>query len=175
MKAIGQVQGGIAAYDAGKYTRRVMRINAQQAQNEGLMERERIRFASRITEGRQLVDQGSSGFAVGTGSAIDALKETAIARELDLMTSRFNAQSRANAYTAQGNLEYAKGKSAAIGGLISGAATLIDEAASAFAGGAFGGGGGGGAAAAAAGGDAGGYTLGGGTDSYFASHPFGGG
>jgi hypothetical protein len=146
LKAVGQFSQGIAAMDAGKYTRKVMRINAQNSQNEGLMEREKIRFAARLAEGRQIVDQGSSGFAVGTGSAIDALRETATARELDLMTSRFNAQGRANAFKSQGDLEYAKGYSAMVGGIISGAATLMDTASSAF-----GGAGGGEAAAAGAG------------------------
>jgi hypothetical protein len=70
---------------------------------------------------------GGSGFAVGEGTAIDALRESATARELDLLTSRFNAQGRANAYKSTGDLEYAKGYSGMVGGIISGAATLIED------------------------------------------------
>jgi hypothetical protein len=95
---------------------------------KGVAERDRIRFAARLAMGRQLVDQGAAGSLSATGTAIDALRESATARELDLMTSRFNAQGRANAYKSQGDLEYAKGYSAMVGGIISGAATLAETA-----------------------------------------------
>jgi hypothetical protein len=148
------VAGGIASYDAGKYTRSAMNINARNVQTGSLAERDKIRLASRLQMGRQLNDQASSGFAVGTGSSIDALRESAINRELDLMTSHANADSKAATFTQQGTLAYAKGYSDMIGGFISGAATLMDDAAKAAAGGAGGGGGaaaGGGGAAAGAG------------------------
>lgn len=141
MKAVGQFAGGIASYDAGKYSRKAMQINARNTQTEGLAERDKIRMAARIQEGRQLVDQAGSGFAVGSGTAIDALRESATARELDLMVSRLNASSRADAYKQQGDLAYAKGYSDMVGGVLSGAATIVDEAAKAAFGAPGGGGG----------------------------------
>lgn len=140
MNAIGPVVGGIAANNAGKYNQKIFRRNAQTTQAEGSMEREKIRFAARIAEGRQLVAQGGSGFEVGTGSALDELRESETAREMDLMVSRFNADSRAAGFRQQGNLARAQGKSALVGGIISGAATLANDVASAFAAGAGGGG-----------------------------------
>jgi hypothetical protein len=144
------MQPGIAGYEAGRYTRRVMKINAQNVQNEGVAQRDQIRFASRIAMGRQLIGQADSGFAVGTGSPLDELRTSATARELDIMTSRTAAQSKANAYKQEGDLAYGKGYSEGVGGIISGATTLMDEIAQAF------GGGGGGAAAGGAGGAGGG-------------------
>lgn len=130
-EAVGDFTQGIAAYDAGKYTRRVMQINAQSALDQGVAQRERIRTQARMQMGQQLVDQGASGFQVGTGSALDALRESAINRELDLMTSRQNATLRANGYEQQGALAYASGYSSMVGGIISGAAKLADAAAGA--------------------------------------------
>jgi hypothetical protein len=138
MKAVGQMAGGIASYDAGRFTKRVMRTNAQNAQNEGVMERDRIRHAARLAMGRQIVGQAGTGFAVGTGSALDELKESKIAEELDLMASRLNASSKAAAFRSEGDLAYMKGYSDMTGGILSGAMTLMEQAA-----GAFGGGGGG--------------------------------
>lgn len=148
MNALAPVVGGLAANQSGKYTKKMMYRNAQQEEARSVGERERVRFAARIAEGRQLVDQGDSGFQLGTGTAVDELRESATARELDILTSHFNATSRANAARQQGDLARYQGKAAMIGGFISGAATLIDDAAAAFGGGA--GGGGGGAAGAGA-------------------------
>jgi hypothetical protein len=142
MKAVGQFAGGIASYDAGKYSRRVARVNEQNTLNEGVMEREQVRMASRLQEGRQIVDQASSGFQVGEGTALDALRESATARELDLMISRRNASLRAAAFKQSGDLAYAQGYSGMVGGIFSGATTLMEEAAKAASGGGGGGGGG---------------------------------
>lgn len=144
MKAVGMFAGGIAAYDAGKYTRSVMRTNAQNTLNAGVAERERVRIISRQQMGQQLVGQGGDGMAMGSGSALDALHESAINRELDLAMSRTKASSGATEYLQKGDLEYAKGKSAMASGIISGAAELASEVAGAVGG--FGGGGGGGPA-----------------------------
>lgn len=140
MKAVGQFTQGIAAYDAGKYSRKVARINEQNTRNEGVGERDKIRLMARMAMGAQLVDQASSGFQVGTGSALDALRESATARELDILTSRSNAESRAQGFKQQGDLAYAQGYSGLVGGIFSGATTLMDEVAKAFTGGAGGGG-----------------------------------
>jgi hypothetical protein len=139
MKAVGQFAGGIAAYDAGKYTRRVMRVNAQNAQNAGVAERDRIRTAARSAMGGQLVGQGGSGFQTGTGSALDALAQSAINRELDIAVSRQRAGMAADAFKQKGDLAYAKGKAAMAGGILAGAVTIAETIAGAYTGGAGGG------------------------------------
>lgn len=134
--AAGSVLGGLAANEAGKYTRKVMRINGQNAERDGVEQAARIREAARLAMGRQVVSQGSSGFQMGTGSALDSLRESAIEREIDLATVRKQAKSKAVAYGQQGDMARAQGRSAMIGGFISGAAGLMDAASSAFGGGA---------------------------------------
>lgn len=151
MKAVGMFTQGIAAYDAGKYTRNAMKVNAQNVGNAGVMERDRIREQARLAMGQQLVEQGSSGFNPGTGTALDALHASAINRELDFALSRAKASNAAGQFRIQGQMAYNQGKAAMAGGIISGAAEIANEVASAFSGGA----GAGGAEAAAGAGGAG--------------------
>lgn len=136
LQAASSIVGGLAANASGKYTRKVMRANAQNTRYDAMEEGERIRTAARNAMGRQLVAQGGSGFAVGTGSALDALRESAIEREIDLATVRRRSTIKAEGYEQQGEIARAQGKSAMIGGFISGAASLMDAASSAFGGGA---------------------------------------
>lgn len=131
----GTIYGGIAANKAGKYTRKVMKANAANAINDGLETRDRIRTASRLAMGRQLVEQGGSGFGMGSGSALDALHESAIEAEIDLATSRRQSALKAQGFNQQGDMAAAQGKSAMIGGFFSGAAQIVDEVSKAYTGG----------------------------------------
>jgi hypothetical protein len=134
MKALGPIQEGLAANAAGKYTRKAMRVNAMNTAGDAAEEGARIRDAARMQMGRQLIAQGGSGFQTGTGSALDALRESAINREVDLATVRRQARIREQGFTQQGDLAAAQGHSAMIGGFISGAASVMDDAAKAFGG-----------------------------------------
>lgn len=143
MKAVGQFVEGIAAYDAGKYTRKAMRVNERHALDEGTADEERIRYAARQAIGNQLVEQGSSGFHAASGSAADAIRESLVNRELDILTRRRGAQTQAQGFKQQGELAYRQGYAGMVGGMISGAATLAEQVASGGQGGAGGSGGGG--------------------------------
>lgn len=134
LQGVGAIQQGAAANAAGKYTRKMMVVNSSNTLNDGIEQSDRIRTNARMQMGRQLVGQGGSGFQMGTGSALDALYESAINREIDLATVRRQSTTRANSFIQQGSLAYAQGKSAMIGGFISGAAHFADAAASAFGG-----------------------------------------
>jgi hypothetical protein len=143
MKAVGMFAQGISSFESGKYTRKMMRVNAQNAQNAGVSERDQIRYAARQAMGQQLVDQGGSGFETGTGTALDALHASAINRELDFAMSRAKASGQAAEFIQRGKIAYAQGKSAMAGGIISGAAEIANEVAGAFGGAAAAGGEGG--------------------------------
>lgn len=135
MNAIAPVLGGMAANSSSKYTKKVMVQNATAAQGDAAAVRERIDYAARQQIGRQLVGQADSGFQIGTGSATDALRESAINRELDILTSRRQADAKAQGFRQEGNLARSQGKAALFGGIVSGAATLANDAVAAFGGG----------------------------------------
>jgi hypothetical protein len=134
VKAVGMFAQGISAFDSGKYTRDAMKVNAQNVENAGVSERDRVRYQARLQMGQQLVDQGGSGFSTGTGTALDALHASAINRELDLAMSRANADGKAGDFRIKGRMAYAQGKAALAGGIISGAAEIASEVAGAFGG-----------------------------------------
>lgn len=135
MNALAPVIGGLAANASGKYSRKVFRMNAQGAEADGAAQRSQIRLAARQQIGRQVVGQADSGFQLGTGSGVDALRESAINRELDILSSHHQATAKAAGFTQQGDLAYAQGHAALVGGIVSGAATLANDAVSAFGGG----------------------------------------
>lgn len=135
MKAIGQFAEGIAAYDAGKFTQKVMNVNAQHAERDGAAEAARLRDAARIAMGRQQAGLAASGFTL-SGSAIDALRESAIESELEIMQTRRKAGIAATGYRTQGALAKNEGYSKMVGGIVSGAASIMESAAN------YGGGGG---------------------------------
>lgn len=134
MQGVGSIMGGIAANRAGKFTRKAMRVNERNAYGDGEEQASRIRDAARIEMGRQMVAQGASGFQMGTGSPLDALRESAINREVDLATIRRQTKMKGDGFVQQGEQARAEGKSALIGGIMSGAASFMDAASSAFGG-----------------------------------------
>lgn len=125
LQGIGQIQQGRSAYAAGKYTRKMMKENSRNARGDGLETRDRIRTEARLAMGRQIVAQGGSGFELGAGSALDALRESAIEREIDLATVRRQSEMKALGFQQQGTLAYAQGKAARTAGFISGAASFM--------------------------------------------------
>lgn len=130
MKAIGHVVEGASAYEAGRFTRRVMQTNERNARNDGAAEASRIRDAARIAIGRQAASFGSSGFRDFSGSALDALRESSVEAELDIMTARRQAEARAQGFRVQGQSAYAQGYNAMTAGMINGAAALVDSSTS---------------------------------------------
>lgn len=133
-QGVGSIMGGIAANRAGKFTRKAMRVNARNTYGDGEEQSSRIREAARMEMGRQILAQGGSGFQMGTGSALDSLRESAINREVDLATIRRQTKMKADGFIQEGEKARAEGKSALIGGIISGAASFMDAASSAFGG-----------------------------------------
>lgn len=124
LMAGGALVKGIGAFQAGKYNKAVSEGNASAAEQEGVAEVARIRDAARISMGRQLGAQAESGFAIGTGSAIDSLVESATNAELEAMDARRQAASKAAAYRSQGRLAKMEGDNALIGSLFGAGATV---------------------------------------------------
>jgi hypothetical protein len=125
LMAGGSILKGVSSFKAGKYNRAVANQNAHEALLEGTDQATRIRQAARIQLGRQFGAQAESGFMVNQGSAFGSLLESATNGELDAMDALRQARSRAAAYRAEGHAAFAEGKSALIGGVLSGAAQAV--------------------------------------------------
>lgn len=129
MKAVGQFAEGAAGYEAGKFTRSVMRTNSANALRDGAAEASSVRDNARQAIGRQLAGLASSGFTPDSGSALDALRESAIEAELDVMTVRRRASQAAMGYQSQGQIAYAQGVNAQTAGVLAGAQSIAEDAA----------------------------------------------
>lgn len=125
IQAGGSIFSGLASMEAGKFNRKVSRINAINQEREGTAEEARIRDAARLAMGAQVAAQGESGFQTGTGSAVDALKESAINDAVMRLQARRQARSGANASRVAGNVAYAAGVNAFTGSVISAANALV--------------------------------------------------
>jgi len=109
--AFTQVAGAVTAYgqrEAGRYNAAVAETNAaladmsaQDALARGTAEESRYRMNIRQLQGRQRAAIGSSGIE-RSGTALQALTDTAAIGELDLLTIRNNAAREAFGYRTQG-------------------------------------------------------------------------
>lgn len=128
LQAVGSVQQGIAGYQAGIYNNRVAQVEATNAERDGTVEEARIRESARLAIGQQIAAQGSNGFQMGTGSALDALTQSQINATLDALTARRAAAAKAVSLRTQGGIAKKQGTQALIGGLFGAASSLAGGA-----------------------------------------------
>jgi hypothetical protein len=88
----GAILKGSAASRPARPTARSPTPTRGPAILEGNAQANRIRDLARIQLGRQIGAQAESGFAVGTGSAIDSLVESQTNAELDAMDAMRTAR-----------------------------------------------------------------------------------
>lgn len=129
IQAFGQLLSGVASMESGKFNRKVAKTNAVNALRDGEMEAARIRDRARLAMGEQIGRQAASGFEVGTGSSLDALRESAVEAELDQMLVRRRAAMAAQAHRTQGKIAYAQGYNAMVAGHFGAAGTIDNYAA----------------------------------------------
>lgn len=128
MKAAGTIVESVAAYKAGRFNRAVSRTNATNTLRDQTAEEAQIRDQARRAMGLQVAQQAGSGFEAGTGSALDALRESATNASLDILMSRKKARSSADASISQGKLAFAQGRAQAIGGAFKAMGEIADYA-----------------------------------------------
>lgn len=125
MKAVSSVVGAAGTIAAGNQNAAVMRARGREAQAQGVAERGQIRDAARAAMGRQVIAAAGSGFTPGFGSALADLEESLINRELDLMTSRRNADATAAGYEQQANFAKREAAFGAVATLTRGAGEIF--------------------------------------------------
>lgn len=126
-KGLGSIIGGVASQESGKYTRKVMYANARNAEADTQMEVERLRDTARLAMGRQVAGLNTGGLEFD-GSALDAVKESAIESQLELMQTRRKGTLAARGLRSQGKVAYAEGYNGMIQGF-AGAAAEFEKAA----------------------------------------------
>lgn len=138
IQAFGSVFSGLASEAAGKATNANAQRNADVTLQEGAATSDRIRTEARATMGEAIAAQGATGFQLGTGSALEQLRESKINEELDVMQVRRKAQVSADSQRYAGTLALLRGKWDATAGVIQGAGDIAKWAESSASGGAGG-------------------------------------
>lgn len=123
----GNIFGGMASYETGKYNRALSRVQATEAERAGADQETRIREAARQQIGAQVAAQGGNGFQMGTGSALDALTFSQVNAALDALTARREATGRARSARMAGDQAYAAGSNALVQGMMGAASTAVGE------------------------------------------------
>jgi hypothetical protein len=127
IEGTGTVMQGIAGYKAGKFNEKVARFNQGNSNADAVGLEQSVRDQARAAMGEQIASQGASGIELGTGSAADALHQSAINAQLDVLNLQRKAAIKSTGFDIQAASAKAAGKSAFVGGFI--------KAAGAFAGG----------------------------------------
>ncbi|MFN3991234.1 MAG: hypothetical protein ACK4IS_13360 [Erythrobacter sp.] len=125
MTAISSIVGAAGTMAAGNQNAAVARAKARETQAQGVAERGQIRDAARAAMGRQVMQAAESGFTPGFGSALVELEESLINRELDLMTSRRNADAAAAGLEQQAKFAKREAAFGAVATLTQGASQIF--------------------------------------------------
>lgn len=122
---MSQVLQGMAGMDSANYNARLAGQQGQLALQQGAAEAERVRNAARYAAGEAIAAQGESGLQVGTGSALDLLRESRINAELDMMTVRTKAENERRTLNNRRRLLRAEARDALTGGTIAAGETAL--------------------------------------------------
>lgn len=128
--AIGlQVATGLtqakSQHDGLEYNAGIDQINAQRSLADGAAQENDINARARAVAGDALAATAANGVQVGTGSALDALRQTAINAQFNVLNARAQAQGRANAYELDATAKKAQAKSALINGILGAGAKAL--------------------------------------------------
>lgn len=111
--------------DAANYNASVDQTNSQQALETGAQTQVADLAKARAVEGDSLAASAANGVAVGTGSALDSIRQSAINAQFDVLNARNAATAKSNAYLADASAQKAKAKSAILSGLLGAGAKAL--------------------------------------------------
>ena len=100
---VGNVVKGIGSFAAGQANAKALHAQAKEEGIAGAAQEAQIREISRKAMGEQVAGQFSNGFQGGTGSALDALHESAVNAAIDAMRVRREATLKAENLHKQGH------------------------------------------------------------------------
>lgn len=126
--AVAQVAGGFMKAADQRGNARVLRENARQAETAGAMEATEIRNQERAASGEMIAQQGGSGIELGSGSPLDALRQNAVNREMDVLNVRYNAGRQAAGYRSQAASMKRQATGSMLGGFVGAGTTILTGA-----------------------------------------------
>lgn len=128
---MSKLLAGVSGLQSGIYNARAAERDAIGAQQDGAAAEADVRDQARYAAGEAIASQGANGFQLGTGSALDVLRENALNAEMDRMRIRTRAENQRRAKIGEAGLARAQGRAALAAGILG----TIEDAAKAVAGG----------------------------------------
>jgi hypothetical protein len=116
MMVAGQMVGAMGEHDGLRAGAKADEANANRAELEGALEAEAIARAERAASGEALAAVGANRAGVGTGSALDLLRQNAIEREYSILSRRYSASTEAAGLRAAAAQKRQAAKFALFGG-----------------------------------------------------------
>lgn len=126
VQAVGNLVGGVAGYESGKYNRKANYAAAIAEEQDGADQEAAVRARAAQIIGAQVASQGENGFQQGSGSALDALAQSQVNATLDALTVRRKAAASAKSLRQKGDVALAAGKNAMVQGMFGAAASGIN-------------------------------------------------
>ncbi|HEX7005583.1 MAG TPA: hypothetical protein VF274_00460 [Alphaproteobacteria bacterium] len=127
ISAAGAVAQGNAAKSAANFNAAVARRNADIARANAAADAARQKQRGALLAGRQRAAAGASGITA-EGSPLDVMADSAIASELDALTTRYRGELQARAYGQDATLQDMRGDAAQTAGYIGAGAALLSSA-----------------------------------------------
>lgn len=116
---MSQILQGMSAMNAANFNAKAAGQQADAAVQQGVADSARVRDAARYAAGEAVAAQAENGVQIGTGSALDLLRENKLNAELDMMTVRTKAGNTARSWRDRQALAKAEARDALTGALLS--------------------------------------------------------
>ena len=131
LKGFSQIGAGINAQKTANYNAAVNEAQGVQATQTAAETETRQRNQFRYFQGSQIAAEGSNGFEVGSGSALDVMTDSAISAERDALDIRYRGASQTQALNTEAGFQRRQGRLALGTGIIQGVQTFAETAAKA--------------------------------------------
>jgi hypothetical protein len=125
VKAVGGVVQGISQQKAYNAAAAVDDQNSSNALTQGAFDQLDIEKRLRATQGEALAATAGNGVEVGTGSALDLLKQNAVNAQMDILSRKYEAALTAKNYSDKAAGERKAGRGALFGGILNAGASIL--------------------------------------------------
>ncbi|MFY9350664.1 MAG: hypothetical protein WBL20_07735 [Sphingobium sp.] len=128
LQAAGTVMSAADEASALRRSARVDKENARRTELQGEIDALQTIRDERAASGMAISAMASSGFAVGTGSAADLIRQNALERETEILNIRYQANQEATGLRQQAADKKRAARSAMIGGIMKATVQVLQGA-----------------------------------------------
>lgn len=121
----GTLAKGVSGFMAGKANAKLLRAEARAAVRTGVAQDDDIRLEARRTAGEAIAGMGANGGGMGTGSALDALREIEVESGLDRLRVKADAHNKSASLNYQARLAKRQGAFELLGSALEAGASAL--------------------------------------------------